>query len=159
MRTLQLAAFAALLVRSVEVSACPGAAEAPQFKLPSIGAIKDGFGYRLHPLLNEQRLHTGVDFASPMGTPVAAASAGRVAEAGRRGQYGNYIRIGHGAGYATTYAHLNALDVREGDCVVAGSPLGISGCTGLCSEPHLHFEVLKDGVFTDPQLVLPAGSR
>lgn len=159
MRTMRLAVFAIMCTAPLAAEACPGTTEAPSFAMPSAGEIKVGFGYRTHPLLQIRKFHTGVDFESPLGTPVTAAASGEVAEAGYKGKYGYYVRIKHGAGYGSAYAHMKALDVRQGDCVVAGATLGVSGCTGLCSEPHLHFEVLREGQFVDPQLQLRQSAR
>lgn len=123
------------------------------------GELMAGFGLRDHPILMMKRLHTGADFKSATGTPVTAAAAGKVAKAERTGQYGNYVRIDHGSGLATAYGHLSKITVKVGDCIAPGGAIGLSGCTGLCSEPHLHFEVLRDGQFVDPALVTESTAR
>jgi murein DD-endopeptidase MepM/ murein hydrolase activator NlpD len=110
---------------------------------------------RLHPILGTRKMHTGVDWAAPIGTPVLAAAGGRVASAGVEGELGGTIRIDHGAGWQTVYAHLSAIEVGEGDCVAALSVIGKVGSTGLSSGPKLHLEVRANGQPLDP-LSLPS---
>ncbi len=127
-----------------------------QTRKPVIGEdvrLTSGFGMQLHPLLMQPRLHTGVDWAAPMETQVIAAGAGRVVEAGPRGEYGNAILIDHGAGWQTLYGQLSRIEVKQGDCVASGAPIGKVGSTGLSSGPHLHYEVRRDGKPIDPMLV------
>jgi murein DD-endopeptidase MepM/ murein hydrolase activator NlpD len=113
-----------------------------------------GFGVRVHPLLNYPRMHTGVDWAAPPGTPVVAAGRGRVSAAGLDGAYGNRVIIDHGGRWQTLYSQLASFSVREGDCVQAGTIIGGVGTTGLSTGPHLHFEVRRNGEPVDP-LILP----
>jgi len=117
--------------------------------------ITSGFGVRFHPLLNERRMHSGVDWAAPPGTPVMAAGNGTIEEAGRKGQYGNYIRIRHGNGYQTAYGHMVrfADGASSGVKVRQGQTIGFVGSTGLSSGPHLHFEVLVNNQFVDPMSI------
>lgn len=114
--------------------------------------ITSGFGPRFHPLLNEKRMHTGVDWAAPTGIPVLAAGKGIIEEAARKGQYGNYIRIRHSNGYQTAYGHMSrfAEGVKPGVKVRQNDVIGYVGSTGLSSGPHLHFEVLVNNQFVDP---------
>jgi murein DD-endopeptidase MepM/ murein hydrolase activator NlpD len=112
--------------------------------------LTSGFGMRRDPILNTRKLHAGIDWAAPMGTPVLAAAGGRVLFAGVEGELGRAVRIDHGAGWHTTYAHLTAFDVREGDCVAPLSVIGKVGATGLTSGPKLHFEVHENGQAIDP---------
>lgn len=114
--------------------------------------ITSGYGPRFHPLLNEKRMHTGVDWAAPTGIPVLAAGKGIIEEAGRKGQYGNYIRIRHSNGYQTAYGHMSrfAEGVKPGVKVRQNDVIGYVGSTGLSSGPHLHFEVLVNSQFVDP---------
>ena len=97
-------------------------------------------------------MHTGVDWATSTGTPVIAAGSGIIEEAGRKGQYGNYVRIRHPNGYQTAYGHM--LRIRKGMApgvkVRQGEIIGYVGSTGLASGPHLHFEVLINSRFVDP---------
>jgi murein DD-endopeptidase MepM/ murein hydrolase activator NlpD len=104
-----------------------------------------GFGPRLF-------MHEGVDFAVPQGTPIYAAADGVVAMAGPHGGYGKYVRLDHGSGVATAYAHLSRFvpGLKPGTPVVRGELLAFSGNTGRSTGPHLHFEVLADGHPVDP---------
>ncbi|MFD5314601.1 M23 family metallopeptidase [Streptomyces ardesiacus] len=124
--------------------------------------ITSPFGSREHPLTGVTKLHTGVDFAAPQGTQVVAARRGRVVFAALTSAYGNRIVIDHGTiqgkRVETTYSHLSALGVTVGQNVEAGAPIGRVGSTGLSTGPHLHFEVVLDGYYTDPRpWVLPDG--
>ena len=113
-----------------------------------------GFGLRTHPLLQILRLHPGVDFVGPVGTPIVAAAAGEVAESARHGEFGNYVRIRHADGLETEYAHLQkfAPDIGPGKCLSQGDIIGFVGTTGLSTGPHLHFGVLASGRNVDPVL-------
>lgn len=117
--------------------------------------LTSGFGVRFHPLLKTRKLHAGVDWATPIGTPVLAAGAGRIVSARVEGEFGQTIRIDHGAGWHTVYAKLSAFDVREGDCVGPLATIGKSGATGLASGPKLHFEVHRNAQPIDPLSVPP----
>ena len=114
--------------------------------------LTSGFGIRTHPLLGDRRRHTGVDWATTPGTPVLAAGTGIVEEAGRKGQYGNYVRIRHANGYHTAYGHLLRFKkgVIPGVKVRQGEIIAYVGSTGLASGPHLHYEVLINSRFVDP---------
>lgn len=116
--------------------------------------VTSPFGTRQHPLTGVTKLHTGVDFDAPQGAQVSAAREGRVTFAGRTSAYGIRVVIDHGAidgkRLETTYSHLSALQVTTGQTVVAGQAVGLVGSTGLSTGPHLHFEVLLDGEYTNP---------
>lgn len=114
--------------------------------------LTSGFGMRRHPLLNRMRRHNGVDWAARPGTPILAAGKGTVSFAGRRGAYGNFIRIAHPNGYESAYAHMQrfAPDMRVGKRVRQGDVIGYVGTTGLSSGPHLHFEVRVNRRHVDP---------
>jgi murein DD-endopeptidase MepM/ murein hydrolase activator NlpD len=114
--------------------------------------LTSGFGIRNHPLLNQRKLHAGIDWAGPVGTPIVAAGNGVVEEAGYKGQYGNYIRIRHANSYQTAYGHMRGLasGVAPGTRVHQGQIIGYLGSTGLSSGPHLHFEVLVGNRWVDP---------
>ncbi len=116
------------------------------------GRISSRYGMRRHPILGYDRMHRGVDFAAPTGTAIYAAGSGRLERVGRYGGYGNYIRIRHGNGYATAYAHLSrfADGMRSGTRVRQGDVIGYVGSTGRSTGPHLHFEVLKNGRQVNP---------
>ncbi|MFI6035103.1 M23 family metallopeptidase [Streptomyces sp. NPDC051315] len=123
--------------------------------------VTSPYGSREHPLTGVTKLHTGVDFAAPQGAPVLAARQGRVVFAALTKAYGNRVVIDHGTidgkRLETTYSHLSALDVALGQSVQAGTLVGRAGSTGLSTGPHLHFEVIYDGYYTDPQPWLAAG--
>jgi murein DD-endopeptidase MepM/ murein hydrolase activator NlpD len=112
--------------------------------------VTSTFGYRVHPIFGDRRLHTGIDFRASTGTPITAARAGEVVFAGWRGGYGNCTIIDHGGGLATLYAHQSALKVEAGDVVSRGQVIGAAGSTGFATGPHLHFEVRVNGTPTDP---------
>ncbi len=114
--------------------------------------LTSGFGLRRHPLLNQRKLHSGIDWAGRTGTPIVAAAHGTIEEAKYRGQYGNYVRIRHANGYHTAYGHMRgfAAGMEAGMRVRQGQVIGYIGSTGLSSGPHLHFEVLVNGRFVDP---------
>ena len=114
-----------------------------------------GYGMRFHPLLHINRMHTGIDWAGPSGTPIFAAGNGVIEEAGRKGGNGNYIRIRHANGYQTAYSHMSkfANGMVPGIKVSQGQIIGYVGSTGLSSGPHLHFEVLINNAFVDPMTI------
>jgi len=117
---------------------------------PAPGAVVSGFGVRQHPLLLIARLHPGLDFAASHGDPVQAAAKGRVTFADHGGESGIMVRIDHGDGLATAYAHLSRIGVRVGDCVAEGAIIGFAGASGLTAGPQLHFEVQIAGKPVDP---------
>ena len=120
--------------------------------LPVNGVMKSTFGPRRHPILKAVRIHKGVDWAAPSGTPVFAAFDGDVVSAGDAGQYGNLVRLRHPGGRETRYAHLDRFDqkARPGAKVKAGDVIGYVGTTGLSTGPHLHFELYVGGTAVDP---------
>ncbi len=112
--------------------------------------ITSGFGPRSQPTPGASSYHRGVDIAAPYGTPVLAANNGVVEDAGWFGGYGLYVGINHGDGLASAYGHLSAVAVAVGQRVKAGQVIGYVGSTGISTGPHLHFEILVDGVQQDP---------
>lgn len=122
-----------------------------QFSLPVTGfAVTGFFGNRIHPIFGHRRFHKGIDLGTPTGTPVRAASRGRVISAGWGKGYGNRIMIDHGNGYETLYAHLDHLLVKVGDRVTNKAVIGLSGSTGYVTGPHLHFEIRFNQVAHNP---------
>ncbi|WP_271252224.1 peptidoglycan DD-metalloendopeptidase family protein [Pseudanabaena sp. Chao 1811] len=117
------------------------------FTLPISGAvISSGFGWRVHPVTGERKLHKGVDFAAPTGTPIFAAADGVVTDAGwTDGGYGNIVELRHEDGSVTLYAHTNRVYVSKGQVVNKGQAIAEVGTTGRSTGPHLHFEVQPDG--------------
>lgn len=123
-------------------------------RTPVDGArLTSGFGMRLHPLLGFTRMHEGVDFGAPVGTPVLAAADGVVEEARWNGGYGRWLRIRHGSDLETGYGHLSAWvrGVSPGAAVRQGQVVAYVGATGLATGPHLHYEVFKAGRQIDPR--------
>jgi murein DD-endopeptidase MepM/ murein hydrolase activator NlpD len=117
--------------------------------------LSSPFGPRKHPILGYSRMHQGVDFAAPIGTPIYAAGDGVVELAEMKGGYGNYILIRHDDGYDTAYAHLQAFagEIKPGDRVRQGQIIGTVGTTGLSTGPHLHYEVHVGETAVDPDSV------
>ena len=120
-------------------------------RTPVDGArLTSGFGMRFHPLLAYSRMHQGVDFGAPSGSPIMAAASGTIAFAGRHGGHGNYIRLKHNKELDTGYAHLSRFAVRAGQSVSQGQVIGYVGSTGLSTGPHLHYEVWLRGRVVNP---------
>ncbi|MDP5171737.1 MAG: M23 family metallopeptidase [Bacteroidia bacterium] len=112
------------------------------------------FGMRKHPILGVDKMHQGIDFPAPTGTPVLATAAGKVILAfsgADSSSFGNHIRIWHDEEYETLYAHLSELYVIENDIVSEGDTIGYVGNTGRSTNAHLHYEVIRDGVHVDPE--------
>jgi murein DD-endopeptidase MepM/ murein hydrolase activator NlpD len=131
-------------------------------KTPVDGArISSGFGSRFHPILGYTRMHKGVDFAVPIGTPVMAAGAGTVQIEGRLGGYGNFLKVNHGNNYATGYGHLSrfAPGLHIGSRVRQGQIVAYSGMTGMATGPHLHYEIFQNGTQVNPLKVRMADGR
>ena len=125
-------------------------------RTPIDGArISSRFGMRRHPILGFNRMHRGMDFAAPTGTPVYAAGDGVVERIGRYGAYGKYIRIRHNSEYKTAYAHLSryAKGLQQGTRVTQGQVIGRVGSTGRSTGPHLHYEVLYRNKQVNPQSI------
>jgi murein DD-endopeptidase MepM/ murein hydrolase activator NlpD len=125
-------------------------------RTPVDGArISSPFGMRMHPILGYSLMHRGVDFAAPTGTPIYAAGDGRIVEEGRKGGYGNYIRIRHNGEYSTAYAHMSrfAKGMSPGRRVHQGDVIGYIGTTGRSTGPHLHYEVLRNDAQINPMSV------
>ncbi len=115
-----------------------------------------GWGYRIHPIYKVRKMHWGMDFTAPVGTPVYATGNGKVVEiAGSVPGYtelGKYVKIDHGYGYETVYGHLSKYNVKPGQEVKRGDIIGFVGNTGASTAPHLHYEVHKDGQRVNPAL-------
>jgi murein DD-endopeptidase MepM/ murein hydrolase activator NlpD len=131
-------------------------------KTPISGArLTSGFGMRRHPLLRYSKMHTGVDFGAPTGTPIRAAGSGIVDLAGRHGTYGNTIVLKHGPKYKTLYAHMSRLaaGIRAGSRVNQGQVIGYVGTTGRSTGPHLHYEVRVNDRPLNPSAIKAAGGK
>lgn len=114
-----------------------------RFPLSIPAVITSAFGWRVHPVTGQSRLHTGTDLGAPMGTPVLAAFSGRVEAADEMGGYGLAIVLQHAEDTQTLYAHLSEMFVKPGETVQQGQVIGRVGSTGMSTGPHLHFEYLK----------------
>lgn len=113
--------------------------------------MASGFGYRTDPFTKKRRFHQGMDFTAPRGTPVYATGDGIVGRADNRAAgYGKHVRIEHGFGYVSLYAHLNKYNVKRRQKVERGDIIGYVGSTGRSVGPHLHYEIFKDGKRVNP---------
>jgi murein DD-endopeptidase MepM/ murein hydrolase activator NlpD len=126
----------------------------------SDGIMRSNFGVRRHPILGYMKMHTGVDWAAPLGTPIFASGNGVIDRIGWESGYGKYIKIRHTNGYETAYGHMTAFarGMEEGTRVRQGQIIGFVGSTGLSTGAHLHYEILVNGRFVDPMRIrLPRG--
>jgi murein DD-endopeptidase MepM/ murein hydrolase activator NlpD len=124
------------------------------------GIMRSSFGIRRHPILGYTKMHTGVDWAAPTGTPIYASGNGMIEKEGWESGYGKYIRIRHTNGYETAYGHMSAFarGIEEGKRVRQGQVIGFVGSTGLSTGSHVHYEILVNGRFVDPMRIkLPRG--
>ncbi|WP_350159888.1 M23 family metallopeptidase [Thalassospira sp.] len=130
-------------------------------RTPINGArLSSGYGKRKHPILGYTKMHKGIDFAAPRGTPIFAAGNGTIDKIGRNGGYGNYIRIRHNDSYDTAYAHMKgfAKGLKQGSRVKQGDIIGYVGTTGRSTGPHLHYEILKNNAQVNPiRVKMPSG--
>jgi murein DD-endopeptidase MepM/ murein hydrolase activator NlpD len=127
--------------------------ESGMLQRPVPGTVSSNFGLRLHPILGYTRMHKGIDFRAGYGTPILAATDGRVILAGRAGGYGNQVRLAHAGGLVTSYSHMSRILAQPGASVRQGQVIGYVGATGLATGPHLHYELLRNGVAIDPASV------
>ena len=146
---------AAVLAEQKKILAAQGSVtiyDGGQFKFPlaSYTRISDDYGWRIHPILNTQQFHNGVDFAAPKGTAIYAAYDGEVVAATYSATMGNYVMINHGSGLYTIYMHASALYCSKGDVVARGETIAAVGTTGRSTGNHLHFSVRKDGNYVSP---------
>jgi murein DD-endopeptidase MepM/ murein hydrolase activator NlpD len=126
-----------------------GESAAPSGKVrPATGSVTSSYGYRTHPITGVYKLHTGTDFSYGDGN--AYAALGGTVDVSHPGWAGNLVTISHGGGVKTTYAHLASVTVSDGQKVKAGQVVGRIGSRGMATGPHLHFEVLLNGDYTNP---------
>ena len=113
--------------------------------------MASGYGYRIHPIYKVRKMHWGMDFSAPTGTEIFATGNGKVVEVKKKyNGYGHHIKIQHGYGYETLYAHMSKILVRKGQRVERGEVIGLVGSTGTSVAPHLHYEVFKEGKRVNP---------
>lgn len=127
----------------------------PKLIWPCQGPISSPYGYRLHPISGVRHFHGGLDIAVAQGTPVRAAAAGQVVQAGSMGNYGLGVVIEHGGGYTTWYGHNSQVLVRPGERVSQGQIIACSGQSGLATGPHLDFRIKRGDQTLDPLERLP----
>ena len=151
-----------IVVQSKSLDEIAGLAEEKEKLLKAIPTIKpvknedltrmaSGYGYRSDPFTKARKFHRGMDFTAPRGTPVYATGNGVVKRADRRSSgYGRHVRINHGFGYTSLYAHLYKYVVKRGQKVKRGDLIGFVGSTGRSQAPHLHYEIIKDGKRVNP---------
>jgi murein DD-endopeptidase MepM/ murein hydrolase activator NlpD len=151
-----------IVVQSKSLDEIAGLAEEKEKLLKAIPTIKpvknedltrmaSGYGYRSDPFTKARKFHRGMDFTAPRGTPVYATGNGVVKRADRRSSgYGRHVRINHGFGYISLYAHLYKYVVKRGQKVKRGDLIGFVGSTGRSQAPHLHYEIIKDGKRVNP---------
>ncbi len=120
----------------------------------SEGFIVSGYGMRADPFTGQMSMHTGVDFAAPVGTPIFAAAGGVVVSAEMHPEFGNLVEVDHGNGLSTIYAHTSRMLVKVGDIARRGQKIAEVGTTGRSTGPHLHFEVHVNGVPQNPSKYL-----
>jgi hypothetical protein len=117
----------------------------------NLNMLASGYGMRIHPILKVRKMHKGVDFAAPKGTPIYATGDGVVVAVKTVfGGYGKHVEIDHGFGFVTRYAHMNEFKVRKGQKIKRGDLIGTVGNTGSSTAPHVHYEIMKDGRFVNP---------
>ena len=113
-----------------------------------------GWGYRIHPIYKVKKMHWGMDFTAPIGTPIFATGNGTVTETSgsktSRSDFGLCVVINHGFGYQTLYGHMSGFNVKEGQKVKRGDIIGYVGSSGASTAPHVHYEVHKDGQRVNP---------
>ncbi len=126
--------------------------------IPAIKPIKNedetrmasGYGMRLHPILKSWRMHNGMDFTAPTGTPIYASGNGKIVRANRSATFGKVVYIEHDYGYKTVYAHMSKIIAKRGQKVKRGDLIGYVGNTGRSAAPHLHYEVHRNGRPVNP---------
>jgi murein DD-endopeptidase MepM/ murein hydrolase activator NlpD len=120
---------------------------------PVPGMVSSNFGMRRHPILGYSRMHRGMDFRAGYGTPIMAATDGRVVSAGWAGGHGKRVQIAHGGGLVTSYSHMSRISAQPGTAVRQGQVIGYVGSTGLSTGPHLHYELYRNGAAINPASV------
>jgi murein DD-endopeptidase MepM/ murein hydrolase activator NlpD len=126
---------------------------------PVISAeLGSAFGWRIDPFTGKSALHTGLDFPAEVGTPIVAAAGGVVVAQEFHPEYGNMVEVDHGNGLLTRYAHTSKVMVKKGDLIRRGQKIAEVGTSGRSTGSHLHFEVLVNGIYQDPQKFLTANN-
>jgi hypothetical protein len=118
---------------------------------PTSGRVTSRFGSRVHPIYERSLVHTGIDIACPIGTPIYATADG-IATTGISDTYGRYVMVGHGNGFSSFYAHLSKIIIPNGNPIHRGQMLGYVGESGVCTGPHLHYEVRTSHGVANPEM-------
>lgn len=116
--------------------------------------VTSEYGWRKHPLTGKKDFHTGIDLANAEGTPIAPVREGIVLKTGTNSSYGNYVQLMHSDGLVSVYCHMQYVFVRAGECVELDECLGTVGSTGVSTGPHLHLELISDGIHYNPAAAL-----
>lgn len=132
-----------------------GNSQGETFLRPTSGHVTSEYGPRIHPISGQSGFHTGIDLASPSGTPIKASKSGTVVYSGWQGGYGQVVIIDHGGGYRTLYAHCSKLNVVKNQKVSRGQTVALVGSTGNSTGPHLHFEVRVNNKHQNPRKYVP----
>ncbi|MDU2283720.1 murein hydrolase activator EnvC family protein [Clostridium sp.] len=132
-----------------------GNSQGETFLRPTSGRVTSEYGPRTHPISGQSGFHTGIDLASPSGTPIKASKSGTVVYSGWQGGYGQVVIIDHGGGYRTLYAHCSKLNVVKNQKVSRGQVVALVGSTGNSTGPHLHFEVRVNNKHQNPRKYVP----
>jgi murein DD-endopeptidase MepM/ murein hydrolase activator NlpD len=127
--------------------------------LPTKGRVTSWYGKRKDPLNGKSAHHSGIDFRGKKGDPVIATGEGKIVFAGSNGGFGKFVKIDHGNGYVTSFAHLHNYHVKKGDYVTRGQVIGLVGNSGRSTGPHLHYEILKKGKTVNPSKFMKVASR
>jgi murein DD-endopeptidase MepM/ murein hydrolase activator NlpD len=129
--------------------------------LPLTGefVLSSGFGFRPDPITHQTSLHEGIDFIAGVGTPILVTAPGVVSRAEYMGAYGNMVDVLHANGFTTRYAHMQTIEVKPGDVLVRQQKVGTLGNTGRSTGPHLHYEVIYNGVAMHPTKALAAWAK
>jgi len=162
-KAMSLSGFAAAAVvmaapaQASEVSTAPVEASVPAvhtiaFAAPIQGySVNSRFGLRRLSFERRARMHEGLDYAAPSGTPILAAADGRVLRTGTSSSYGRFVEVQHANGVTSFYAHMSRIGASQGDVVAAGDTIGLVGSTGRSTGAHLHFEIRRDGQQINPE--------
>ncbi|KXK39682.1 MAG: M23 family metallopeptidase [Saprospiraceae bacterium] len=143
--------YSVALAREKKLASIPSIKPVKETALKKEIKFLSGFGMRMHPIHKLKRFHKGIDFTAPKGTHIQATGDGKVVGVNKAGSgYGKNVMIDHGYGYKTLYAHMNTIDVKEGQFVKKGQRIGLVGSTGSSTAPHLHYEVHLNGVAVNP---------
>ena len=142
--------YSLALEREQKLTSIPSIKPVQEDKLARNIRHLSGYGIRIHPVHKVKKIHKGIDFTAPEGTPIQATGNGTIKKVNKSRSYGNNVIIDHGFGYETLYAHMHEVHVKVGEKVIKGQQIGTVGDTGLSTAPHLHYEVRINGKHVNP---------